>query len=66
MVQQLCIGDKTKWKSQTMPRSSMVNQALIRPVHKRPTLNNIFLKVNNAEYLSLIDASSGYHNLKLD
>ena len=34
------------------------NQALIRPVHRRPTLYGIFPKLNNAQYLSLIDASS--------
>ena len=43
-----------------------LNQALIRLVHRRPTLNDIFPKLNNAKYLSLIDASSGYYNLKLD
>ena len=29
-------------------------------------LDNIFPKLNNAKHLSLIDASFGYHNLKLD
>ena len=29
-------------------------------------LNGILPKLNNADYLSLIDLSSGYHNLKLD
>ena len=43
-----------------------LNQALIRPVHRGPTLNDILLKLNNAKNLSLIDVSSGYHNLKLD
>ena len=43
-----------------------LNQALIIPIHRGPTLNNILPKLNNARYLSLIDASSGYHNLKLD
>ena len=43
-----------------------LNQVLIRPVHRGPTLNNIFPKLNNVKYLSLIDVSSGYHNLKLD
>ena len=41
-------------------------QVLIRPVHRAPTLNDIFLKLNNVKYLSLIDVSSGYHNIKLD
>ena len=35
-------------------------QALIRPIHRGPTLNNILCKCNNANYLSLIDASSEY------
>ena len=43
-----------------------MNQALIKPTHRGPTLNDILPKCNNAKYLSLIDVSSGYHNLKLD
>ena len=43
-----------------------LNQELIRPVHKAPTLNDILPKLNNAQYLSLTDASSGYHSLELD
>ena len=44
----------------------MLNQALIKPRHRGPTLNDILPKHNNARYLSIIDASSGYHNLKVD
>ena len=29
-------------------------------------LNDILPKLNNVKYMSIIDASSGYHNLKLD
>ena len=43
-----------------------LNQALIRPIHRGATLNDILPKLNNAKYLSLRDASSGYHNLKYD
>ena len=43
-----------------------LNQALIRPVHWGLTLNNILPKLNNMQYMSIIDTSSGYHNLKLD
>ena len=44
-----------------------LNEALIiRPVHREPTLNDIFPKLNNIKCLSLIDAFPGYHNLKLD
>ena len=39
---------------------------LIRPVHREPALNDIFPKLNIVNYLSLIDVSSEYHNLKLD
>ena len=38
----------------------------IRLVHRGPSLNDILLKLNHTQYLSLIDVSSGYHNLKLD
>ena len=43
-----------------------LNQALIRPVHRGPTLNDILPRLNNVKYMSIIDASWGYHNLKLD
>ena len=43
-----------------------LNQALMRLVHRTTTLNDILPKLNNTKYLSLIHASSGYHNLKLD
>ena len=43
-----------------------LNQALIRQIHRGPTLNDILPKLNNAKYLSVIDASSGYHNLEPD
>ena len=36
-------------------------QALIRPIHRDPTP-----RLNNIKYMSIIDASSGYHNLWLD
>ena len=43
-----------------------LNQALIKPIHRGPTLNDILPKLNNAKYLSLTDGSSGYCNLKLN
>ena len=46
--------------------SEVKNQALIRPIYRVPTLNNILPKFNNVQYMSIIDVSSGYHNLKLD
>ena len=45
---------------------AQLNQALIRPIHRGPILNDILPKLNNIRYLSLRDASSGYHNLRLD
>ena len=45
---------------------AQLNQALIRPIHRGPTLNDILPKLNNVKYMSIIDTSSGYHNLKLD
>ena len=43
-----------------------LHQALIRPIHRGPTLNDILPKLYNVQYISIIDVSSGYHNLKLD
>ena len=54
-----------------MVRSSYVlglvrlNQALIRPIHRGLMLNDILTKLNNVQYMSIIDVSLGYHNLKL-
>ena len=47
---------KTKWESQAMSRSSKA----------KSTGNDIFPELNNVQYLSLIDACSGYYSLKLD
>ena len=38
----------------------------IRPVHRDPTLNDILLILADIKYLTLIDVSPGYHNLKSD
>ena len=43
-----------------------LNQALIWLIHRGPTLNDILPKLNNVKYMSIIDASLGYHNLQLD
>ena len=45
---------------------AQINQALIRLIHRGPTLNDILPKLNNVQYMSIIEASPGYHNLKLD
>ena len=43
-----------------------LNNALIRPIPKGPTLNVILPSIVGTKYHTLIDACSGYHNLKLD
>ena len=43
-----------------------LNQALIRPVYRGHTLNDILPRLNNVRCMSTVDVSSGYHNLKLD
>ena len=45
---------------------AQLNHALIRPIHRAPTLNDILPKLNNVQYMSIINAGSSYHNLKLD
>ena len=41
-----------------------LNEVILRPVHRGPTLNDIFPKLKNK--ISLIGVNSGYNNLKLD
>ena len=43
-----------------------LNKALIRPVHRGSTLNDILLRLSCIEYLTLINESPGYHNFKLE
>ena len=45
---------------------AQLNKALTRPIHRGPTINNIFPTLSNQHYLTLIDASSGYHILNLN
>ena len=57
---------KANGKVQLCLDPARLNQALIRPIHRGPTLNDILPKLTGVKYMSIIDASSGYHNLKLD
>ena len=78
MITPLGIDEMAEWCSSIVPvpepngkvrlclDMARLNKALIRPVHRGPTLNAIFPKLNNVKYLSLVYVSSGYHNLKLD
>ena len=43
-----------------------LNQVLTRLIHQGPTLNYILPRLNNVQYMSITDVSSGYHNLRLD
>ena len=44
---------------------AQLNQALIRLMHRGPTINDILLKLNNVQYMSIINATLGYHNIKI-
>ena len=43
-----------------------LNRAIKRPHHRTPTLEDILPKLNGARYFSIVDARSGYWNIKLD
>ena len=43
-----------------------LNEVLIRLVHKGPTLNDIQPRLAGIKFLTVIDASLVYHNLKLN
>ena len=43
-----------------------LNEAIIRPYHYTPTLEDVLPKLNGAKYFSILDARSGYWNINLD
>jgi len=43
-----------------------LNEAIIRPYHYTPTLEDVLPKLSGAKYFSIVDARSGYWNIKLD
>jgi hypothetical protein len=43
-----------------------LNHAIKRPHHVTPTLDDILPKLNGAKYFTILDARSGYWNIKLD
>ena len=43
-----------------------LNNAIKRPHYYTPTFDDILPKLNGAKYFSILDARSGYWNLKLD
>ena len=57
---------KLKGKIRVCLDTARLNQALIRLVHRGPTVDDMFPHLMHPNYLTLIDASSNHHNLKLD
>ena len=43
-----------------------LNKAIKRPHHYTPTLNDVLPKLNGAQFFTILDARSGYWNIKLD
>ena len=60
------VAPKANGKIRLCLDPAWLNQVLMRPIHRGPMLNDILPRLTNVRYLSLIYASSGYHNLKLD
>ena len=42
-----------------------LNQTLLTPVHREPSINGILPKLTDTYYMTLIDTGSGYHKQKL-
>ena len=57
---------KAKGKVHLCLDLARLNRALIRPIHRDPALNDILPRPVDIKHHTLIDASSGYINLKLD
>ena len=62
----LLLVPKANGKVQLYLDLANLNKTLIRPVHRGPTLNDILPRLLGIKYLTVIDASSGNHKLKLD
>ena len=43
-----------------------LNKAIKRPHHCTPTIDEVLPRLNGAQYFSIVDARSGYWNIKLD
>ena len=43
-----------------------LNKAIKRPHHYTPTLDDVLPKLNGAQFFTILDARSGYWNIKLD
>ena len=72
------VSEPTDWVNSlvcvTKPNGSLrlcldpkdLNKAIKRPHHHTPTIDEILPKLNGAQYFSIVDARSGYWNIKLD
>jgi hypothetical protein len=72
------VSEPTDWVNSlvcvTKPNGSLrlcldpkdLNKAIKRPHHRTPTIDEILPKLNGAQYFSIVDARSGYWNIKLD
>ena len=72
------VSEPTDWVNSlvcvTKPNGSLrlcldpkdLNKAIKCPHHHAPTIDEILPKLNGAQYFSIVDARSGYWNIKLD
>ena len=60
------LGLKANGKVQLCLYPARLNKVLLRPMHRGPTSNDILPRLEGVKCLTLIDLSSGYHNLQLD
>lgn len=42
-----------------------LNRAILRPHYPMPTVNDVFARLTNAKFFSVLDAKSGYWNIRL-
>ena len=59
-----CLVPKTNGKVQIFLDQAIINKTLFIPIHRGPTINDFLPRLAGIKYHTLIDASSGYHNLK--
>ena len=63
-VYEILLVLKANGKVQLSLGMARLNKALIRPIHRGPTLKYNPSMLVHIKYLTLINASLGYHNLK--
>ena len=66
MVQQICNSAQTYWKMRLCLDQVRLNEALIRAVHRGPTVSDILPRLARIRFLTLIHTYSGYPSLKLN